>query len=97
MAKVIKKEQTSMSSTKDSTAYFRNKVKDLAGKIKKEIPNLPRFKSNDPDDNKRSQNMRNLVSEKKKAISNQLRQDKKGNLGYDKNGYPIKNKIKVKK
>jgi len=59
-------------------------------KIKKVIPNLPRFISNDKNDNKKSQEMRNLVSEKNKAISNQLRQSDKGKIGYDKNGYKIK-------
>jgi len=75
---------------KDSTVYFRNKVKEVNEKIKKVIPNLPRFISNDKNDNKKSQEMRNLVSEKNKAISNQLRQSDKGKIGYDKNGYKIK-------
>jgi hypothetical protein len=74
---------------KDSTVYFRNKVKDINEKIKKVIPNLPRFKSNDSSDNKKSQEMKNLVSERNKAISNQLRQSDKGKIGYDKNGYKI--------
>ena len=86
----IKKAQNGVKATKDSTTYFKNKVNEVSGKIKKEIPNLPRFKSTDPDDNKRSQNMRNLVSEKKKAISNQLRQSNKGKPGYDANGFPKK-------
>jgi len=76
--------------TKDSTVYFRNEVKDINEKIKKVIPNLPKFISNDKSDNKKSQEMRNLVSEKNKAISNQLRQSNKGKIGYDANGFPKK-------
>ena len=95
MSKMIKKAQDGVKATKDSTAYFKNKVNEVSGKIKKEIPNLPRFKSTDPDDNKRSQNMRNLVSEKKKAISNQLRQSNKGKSGYNDNGFPVKKKMKA--
>ena len=78
--------------TQDSTAYFKNKVKGISETIKKEIPNLPKFKSNDLNDNKRSQKMKSLVSERDKAISSQLRQKLKGKPGYDKNGFPIKKK-----
>jgi hypothetical protein len=78
--------------TKDSTAYFKNKVKNISEKIKGEIPNLPKFKSSDLSDIKRSKQMKSLVSERDKAISSQLRQKLKGKPGYDKNGFPIKNK-----
>ncbi len=88
--KKVKKYQKSgppIKATSDSTGYYRNKVKDVSGRILKEIPNLPLGKSSDP---KEGQKMRDLVSEKKKLISNQLRQSKKGKPGYDANGFPIK-------
>lgn len=77
----------------DSTKYFRDKVKNVAGEIRKEIRNLPYGKSSDP---KVGQKMRDLVSERNKLTSNQLRQSKKGTPGYDKDGFPIKKKNKTK-
>lgn len=85
-----KKAQTGIKATKDSTDYYKDKVNQVAKQIKKETPNLPRFKSNDLNDNVRSQKMINSVSERAKAISNQLRQSKKGKPGYDANGFPKK-------
>jgi len=77
--------------TKDSTEIFKSRVKNLSNKILKETPNLPSGKSSDPKD---SEKMRSLVSEKKKALSDQLRQSKKGKPGYDANGFPLKKKMK---
>lgn len=73
--------------TKDSTNYFRNKVKNISSEIKKEVKNLPYGKSSNPKD---GQKMRDLVSERNSLIVNQLRQSKKGNIGYDKNGFKNK-------
>ena len=58
----------------DSTNYFRNKVKDINLEIKKETKNLTYGKSSNPKDGKK---MRDLVSERNKLISNQLRIKKK--------------------
>jgi hypothetical protein len=61
----------------DSTNYFRNKVKNINVEIKKETKNLPYGKSSNPKD---GQKMRDLVSQRDKLISNQLRQSRKRDL-----------------
>lgn len=87
--KTVVKPKLAVKATPDSTGYFNNKIKDTAKKIRSEVVNLPTSKSNNPEDGKK---MRGLVSERNNFIKDKFRQSKKGMIGFDANGYPLKTK-----
>jgi hypothetical protein len=77
-----KKAQNGVKATKDSTAYFSKKVKSFKELAKGEKGNTEISKFN----------KRFFEIESGKAAGNQLRQDRKGEPGFDANGFPIKKK-----
>jgi hypothetical protein len=79
--KAIKKAQNG-AKTADSTAYFSKKVKSFKELAKGEKGNTEISKFN----------KRFFEIESGKAAGNQLRQDRKGEPGFDANGFPIKKK-----
>jgi hypothetical protein len=83
MATMIKKAQNS-AKTPDSTAYFRGRAKDMARQS---------LYAEAKGDKKLSNVYMDVAS---KATSDAERQKLKGKPGYDKNGYPIKKKKKMK-
>ena len=76
--------------TADSTAYYTNKSNNLFKQsntlLNKPYPLQP---SND-NITTRSKKANQLSAAAMKAIDDALRQSRKGKLGYDKNGFPIK-------
>jgi hypothetical protein len=79
----VKKAQNGARATKDSTAYF-NKEKEARFKEAKEAGKLG-FRKSAEDEIKKG-----MV-----AGENAMRQKRKGMPGYDKNGYPVKKKMKA--
>ena len=78
----IKKAQTGTRASADSTAYFKNQEKRFRQLAKSEKGNSEVSKFN----------KRFFENEASKNVSSQLRQYHKGKPGYDKDGFPIKNK-----
>lgn len=82
MARIKKAQRGYTSPSADSTAYFKNQEKSFRQLAKSE-----------KGDNEVSKfNKRFFENEAGKAVSSQVRQSRKGSPGYDKDGFPIKNK-----
>jgi hypothetical protein len=81
--KPMKKAQSGVKATKDSTDYFK-KMQDFNYKQAETFAKYGLRNAAEESMNKASQ-----------TIKDQFRQKNKGKAGYDKNGYPLKKKMKM--
>jgi hypothetical protein len=80
MKKTIKKAQKGVKATADSTKYYKDQEKSFK--------TLAKSEKGDTEVSKFNKNFFERASGK--AVSDQLRQSRKGKPGYDKDGFPIK-------
>ena len=81
----IKKAQNGVKATKDSTTIFQNKAKENFQKAS------DRYSYSNPEVRKKASEYTDKALQ---AQKDELRQANKGKKGYDKNGYPLKKKMK---
>jgi hypothetical protein len=81
----IKKAQSGVKATKDSTVIFQNKAKENFQKAS------DRYSYSNPEVRKKASEYTDKALQ---AQKDELRQANKGKKGYDKNGYPLKKKMK---
>ena len=78
---VIKKAQNGVKATKDSTDYYRKQASDFGTAAARNM--------------NRPATANRAFKNQKEALDNMFRQSDKGKPGYDKNGFPVKKKMKT--